>query len=887
MILKDGRKVFKKESQKFKKFLVIYFFSTALIASVFVIFFFTSYTVKLKTQKVLDHLSKAGRFEYIYIFNIAYGAFKSNFYKLDKIDLDIKFEDVVILENERDKAIKEGSLGLKDRLTRVNAILKFKDKEIKSRIRLKGDRKMHFVKKKHSSYNIYLSKDKFIYGANSFSIHKPGARNYIHEWIFIEMMGDLGLIKPRYEFFNLGINGSDNGLYVFEEKMGKEILERNKRRNGPILGVHTEFNRSTQNPIFQIYDKQFWNRPENIDLAKIAIKKFSEFLKGQRATKDTFDLDKFGAFFAVIDLTYTSHAMFPNSKFYYNPISGLFEPIPRDGHRMLPNYNKFNMNYYDRILIDSIYKAESAEIQGGNLQITEDRQWWIKKFFTNQDGKLNHNFYKIYLKYLTKISSDDYLEKFFNNRKKEISKINSHIYSDYFYYASTREYGPGLYYFKKSDLFHRANVVRERLLTKDKIISAIIDNNGNLVIDIAYPYFSKGENLIRLDDLKVSYIICDSLKDKNKIIDKQINVISKNSIIKIDLDNIDLNKCKTVRIIDEKLDKIHLVKINRLNSIYDFNEFKVNKDNTFLKFFNKIDNNLYLADNKVTVDEDLFIPSGMNIVIKPNQKLYLINSSFIMSKSPWFADGSNGEIIISGFANNNGGGLMISNTDKESYFNNVKFSNLNGYHSNKEFIIHGGINFYKTKVFLKNITFEKMFSEDAINIVNSNFNIEYVNFIDTKHDSIDFDFSNGNLNHAKFINTDNDAIDFSGSNADITNLYFEKIGDKSISVGENSIINISNVKAFQSYVGIASKDGSTVNAKKIYMTDVKLPFISFNKKNEYKPAKMYLSEVDLNEFHEKWVTDKNSKIYFEKSKVGTISKKLIPIVYEKKIQLLN
>ena len=95
----------------------------------------------MKTQKVLDHLSKAGRFEYIYIFNIAYGAFKSNFYKLDKIDLDIKFEDVVILENERDKAIKEGSLGLKDRLTRVNAILKFKDKEIKSRIRLKGDRK--------------------------------------------------------------------------------------------------------------------------------------------------------------------------------------------------------------------------------------------------------------------------------------------------------------------------------------------------------------------------------------------------------------------------------------------------------------------------------------------------------------------------------------------------------------------------------------------------------------------------------------------------------------------------------------------------------------------------------------------------------------------------
>ena len=52
-------------------------------------------------------MSKAGRIEYIYILDIALSAFKSNFYKLDKIEFEIKFDDIVILEAERDIALKK------------------------------------------------------------------------------------------------------------------------------------------------------------------------------------------------------------------------------------------------------------------------------------------------------------------------------------------------------------------------------------------------------------------------------------------------------------------------------------------------------------------------------------------------------------------------------------------------------------------------------------------------------------------------------------------------------------------------------------------------------------------------------------------------------------
>ena len=188
---------------------------------------------------------------------------------------------------------------------------------------------------------------------------------------------------------------------------------------------------------------------------------------------------------------------------------------------------------------------------------------------------------------------------------------------------------------------------------------------------------------------------------------------------------------------------------------------------------------------------------------------------------------------------------------------------------------------------MKNVIFEKTSSEDAMNVVNSKFDIKNIKFSQSKSDSLDLDFSKGSIYDAKFIDIGNDAIDFSGSNVDISNIYFDTVGDKLISVGENSNINISNINAQKSLVGIASKDGSVVRASSIIMKNVQLPFLSFNKKFEYEPATMHLSEINIKNFKEKWLTDKKSKIYHNKSKVGKISKNIIPIVYEKNMELLK
>ena len=82
----------------------------------------------------------------------------------------------------------------------------------------------------------------------------------------------------------------------------------------------------------------------------------------------------------------------------------------------------------------------------------------------------------------------------------------------------------------------------------------------------------------------------------------------------------------------------------------------------------------------------------------------------------------------------------------------------------------------------------------------------------------------GDISGLEIINIKNDAIDVSETNAAISHIYFDNIGDKAISAGENSDLEINDVQIVKSYLGIVSKDGSTVNAKNINTSNVRIPF---------------------------------------------------------------
>jgi len=868
---KSRLKIKKKNKNLFSKFLYIYFFLTFSIGVLFIVMIFQSHLFYLKKNKILDIFSKAGRYEYLYLPNIIFKGIKSNFSSLKKIQIEIPFEETIILENLRKKSILEKRLPSSDVMPRVKANIIFNNKKLETNMRLKGDRLVHFEDKKNSSYRFELKDDKYILGVKKFSLQKPRVRNYIHEWLFHELSAENDIIKLIYEFIYLEINGEDQGLYVLEEAFGKELIERNKRRNGPIFGLNEDIYELQDTPVFEIYNKNFWAKSENNALARVASQKLKDFWDDKLNLEDVFDLEKWAAYFAIIDLTATHHGAFLKSvKLYYNPINGLFEPIPFDGHRLKPNYHKYNQNYDNRILIDIVQNPIGDEITGFA---------WLKKFFYEKDDELNQIFYNLYTLNLNRISSQEYIDKFLSKNKKEIEKINSHIYADYFLFDNSRSYGPGLYYFLLSDFNHHANNIKNKLKMRNNIQLIKIGEN-----EFEFNNYYKNYN-------QLFFLTLNCIQDNKTIninINKQINNF-KSTKINLNKNSTNNIKCVSVSLYDKLSNTIKDLKIDEINSKFVYENFK-NKFNANLdKFFINDNNILYLKNNIIEIDRNIYIPKGFKVIIKPGEKIYLINNAFIISNSPWFIGGVKEKTIIAGKKNNLGGGLLIGDNKETSIVYNTEFYNLNGMDlmSNTEYLILGSINFHQTNVELRNVIFKDIYSEDAINLFRTSFDILNADFRDISSDAIDVDFSEGKIENTFFSNISNDAIDFSGSIVNVKNAYFEKVGDKIISAGEESNLEIDKIEGQNSFAGIISKDGSIVNSNDIMFDRVLFPFATYQKKNQYKFPFLKASNFKTENYLVNSIKDETSTILISDDTKILKTKKINSLIYEKNLSLIE
>jgi hypothetical protein len=281
-------KIKKKSEKKSKKknfiiiFLTTYFLLTFFIGLFIAYYIGTSFHFGKQVNKLGTSFSKSGRFEMIYFPDILFKSFLSNFYKIDRMNINLSFKNELILEDYRKKLISKKELQ-SSQAPRVNVAIEFKEKKFPGRVRLKGDRKAHWEDKKNSSYKFELDDNTFLMGMNKFSINKPVMRNYIHEWLFHEMVKELGIIGLNYKFIKVSINGTDRGLYALEEGFGKELIERSKRKNGPIFSFKEELNENVDgnwyqdNSNLEVYNKRYWNKKENYQLLKSAANKLNNF----------------------------------------------------------------------------------------------------------------------------------------------------------------------------------------------------------------------------------------------------------------------------------------------------------------------------------------------------------------------------------------------------------------------------------------------------------------------------------------------------------------------------------------------------------------------------------------------------------------------------------
>ncbi len=682
-----------------------------------------------KIDKVI--IDKYLGFSFFEIDDYIYQNFKSLKFILFKNDLEnvtlkINQKNLYNLELQRKNKL-EGLTNQTDKFSR--ATLNYNQNNFKIKLRVKGDRVLHWYDKDQTSYKIDLRGDDRIWGLEEFSVQKPVTRNYIYEYIFHKLLEANKLISLKYFFINLSLNDTNQGIYAVEESFSKELIERNKKRNGPIFGVEEIKSLNYPKIEYDLYSKNYWETNHS-ELIENAYSKLSEIKNDIVNIDQIFDLDKWSTYFAIIDLTGNFHGSIPKSvKLYYNPVTAKFEPIGYDGH--------YNPNLFQNFLILDFLDTENKNCS----YICSEREWYLR-FLKNDKFK------NLYLKKLKEISLQNKIKDFYTANLKTINFYNDQFLSESSKKDRVLYKGFGMYIFDQNYLFERSNYINSRIVELEK---QIVQNN----------------------------LLKEDVFENRNLLSKQ--------------------------------------------------EIKSLKNN-------------YILEKNLIIDEDLYLATGNNLEVLEGVEIFFQKDVSIYSEGSIFFNGTKDQPIII-YSNNNIGSLVLSNNDYK--FHNVIFKNLS-FPKDKDKILHGGVNVINSNVEIIDSEIISSKSEDAINLISSNSNINNLKVKNIYADAIDIDFGTLKFKNIFCENVDNDCLDISGANVKGNSLEGLNVKDKGLSFGENSNGEIININFQNAKLGVAVKDGSKLKLSKYGFTNNEYDVAVFNKKKEYEGASLFINESNDN-----------------------------------------
>ena len=763
----------------------------------------------------------------------------------ETIKIDISFSELLKLKKDREKAL---SLGKLYKPEKVNVVINHKDKKYKATARLKGELSEHWGNIKQWSLKINLKGSKTIFSMNEFSISVFAERDFPYNYIISNTLHDLNLLTPRYKNINVVFNGENWGLMLLEEQFSDSFYAENKIKEAPIFKMTNENDFAIRivgetkgiknlddiakwQGKFEtkIYNKNKILRKSNIPSKNTNETLISIFKNIQEVIalnekvylpylSNHQNIESFAKVVAVTAAFGDHHSFLKeNARYYLNPYNLKIEPILTDfvhteiDGKFINNYGLLYSNLFDNKTFRENYLQTVEYLISNFNKIQTESESACYEFGKN-------------CKHIVKL---DILRKNLNTLLKlrynffDTKNLNKQI--------------------RDSDNFNTNNSLD---LNLKKIHFRLFDN-GDLIIN------NLTSEKIYLSKLKLmDKINCDINCNKKIVqIDKALEQSSfENSTrLKINIKNVEIYKVAELSYSDAKqgiFSLTEMIEKQNLNKKAFFNNAKsIINNNLILK-----EKNYILSEGNHSLNEPLIIPPGYNLIIEKGSNLKMSKDAYIHLQNGFLKLNGTYEDPINITSSNPNiywKGLYVysKNTNEKTVLNNVNISNVS-YFDDGNLQLTGGLNFINSKLEINNINYNNSVSEDAINIVNSDFNIANAKFENILSDAIDIDFGKGNLKDAYFSNIKGDAIDLSGSLATIKNIYADNVYDKAISAGESTNLNIENLRVTSSGIGIAAKDSSIVKGKKISISNCKKYDLAvFVKKSYFSEAFLELEET--------------------------------------------
>ena len=740
-----------------------------------------------------------------------------NFKKLEKIEINTIENRKLQLNNLKILTDSRKSILPKFKKKFLSDILVFYSNgdqcEFQGFVRQNGDMRDHI---RFANGKIYQSLDVSLINGNingivKFKLLLNDTRGVKEDEIIItELLREVGFISPRTSLVETEINSAKSEM-IFQEKSVKELLEFNLRREGPILEGNEEF-------MFKFLSKIL--RDDNAQYKEIN----EAMEKG----------------------TGLQLARLSNSKWSMRSLNH-FEISVKALSKLNKIYLTFLSNYKNEV-----NNFDFKEYGLSNKMLGVNNNDYIKK--------LNH--FNILLH---AAGADHALVP--RNRK--------------FYWNNVMNFFEPIYY--DGTLDFNKSIIRENLVFTENMWfpyhgniledhNSLIDQISNVDLNNLYKKLEiKNLDIDKLTLEKKIKILINNIKKSYKNIektDKELINFNKNitfdqtykdSFIK-NLNTTNLNS-KFVKLLDKDRDMIILESCDVITSICekrDYNFYNIDDiselrsilESTLIdkKYFYEIDPFIKIDDPNIKIfkvqNTDLVYSDDIDINYdKENDVLNIFQKK--EGSRIFFKNGSLKNITINFISNHSDGELVDFPIDNFGNTGCITFI---------------GIEFINVKLSSKNSN-----CEDAINIINSRGKIKYINIKDSISDGLDIDFSQISIDKVFISNSKNDCADFSMGKYNINEIITEYCGDKSISVGENSIFIAKKVYSKFSDIGLATKDSSYSAVDFIDIQKTKYCIAAYNKKQEFTGGKIEVNQINCTDYSEEKFLD-NISIYKAQNK---------------------
>ncbi len=787
------------------------------------------------------------------------------------ITLEVSEKNYQKLKTKRDNAlgintdVKNTGILVTSSDDLVKAKVKYEDQTHKAEIRLKGDWTEHLMGETWS-FRVKMDGESTINGMRKFSLQHPKTRKYADEWLFHSLLKESDILHLRYDFVNvvLSIKGTSGqqtkelGLYAIEEFFDKRLIEHNRRREGIILKIDEDplwqERRAYLSENINFNDIQFLQLAsnENMSILPFGRKKIQEdstlqkqfltakyllegFIQNKLSISEVFDVEKLAQFNAVCNILGVNHALIHhNYRFYYNPINSKIEPIGFD--------------------------ASGIEA--------------VKYFYSYLNAKKDETYCAAYHAALERMISND---AYFNNildypGLKDIISLMQKAYPEY--------------KFDKKALLNNRAVIRNSLFPV-KSLNVFLQKADANTITLSIANFNKFhaeiDGLSNVDKKAFATPFQKTIIPPNTTqsitfkLDKNhhrlfINKKKKKAGFNLqkDLEDV-LVRYKTLgtkkslyqSILEWPTGNTHISETDIFRRRPNAQKYKFLVINDSTKIIS-------CKPGNWKVGSHLYIPAGYTFKIFAGSSIELASPhAKIISFSPvQFIGTADAPIRIFAKATK-GKGLLVLNARDTSILKHCHFDELSNC-STQGWAVSGSVNFYDAPVKLSNCSFTNNHSEDALNIINTYFEMDNIIFKNIQSDAFDGDFVNGTIKNSFFENIGNDAIDVSGSDIRVEDTQIINAGDKGLSAGENSRFVANRVIIKNSAIAVASKDQSTLKLSNSFLENNQLGFTAFKKKSEFGPANITADSLKLLNNKETSLIETGSSLLLNGKAVETV-----------------